>query len=295
MATPLGFDSIGGNEDLGWTGGYLLAIGPFTATDSVTITKLLLYTYSTNSARLTMGVYAHDSGNNLPGALLAHTAGGGPLSGSFSWVSQDLTVPLAITNGTQYWLVFSASGQTALKYATGGAGYSYNSITYSDGVMTDPWPGAAMGADYQVSFYADTSGAPPSATTYAVDAPAGNLTRNTQSGDFTFTPDAAPDGDVTVTPDDNGAGGTWSPSTVVFSDGDDTPQTAKYTAVAPAGPGTPVTLSFDNDGGLTDPADIDKDVDVVFAGNAWHLTAPTTGIVPSAGYEWASPQSGTVG
>lgn len=129
------------------------------------------------------------------------------------------------------------------------------------------------------------------ATAYTLTGPVGDLTRNTESGDFTVEPNGDADGDIVVTPSDGGAGGVFNPASVTFSDGTSTAKTFKYTPRAAGG--ASVTISCTNNGGLTDPADVTKDVNVVLT--QFRITGTPTLIVPSsADYVIDTEQSGSI-
>ncbi len=87
------------------------------------------------------------------------------------------------------------------------------------------------------------------ATAYSVTGPTTGPS-GVESDPFTVTPNGPVEGTVTVTPSD-GNGGTFDPATVDLS-GDDTP-TFTYT---PSSAGVK-TITFTNDGGLTDPAPLE--------------------------------------
>lgn len=119
------------------------------------------------------------------------------------------------------------------------------------------------------------------ATTYTLTGPDGNLTRNTESGNFTVTPDGDADGNIVVTPSDEGAGGVLNPTTVTFLDGQSTAKTFKYTPRAAGG--NSVTISCTDNGGLTDPAGVTKTVDVALT--QYRITgSPTLFVSGSANY-----------
>ncbi|MCE0745525.1 hypothetical protein LWC05_16775, partial [Acetobacter sicerae] len=89
--------------------------------------------------------------------------------------------------------------------------------------------------------------APSTATKYTV-APASATVQTGASTEVTFTLDAAAAKDITITPGDGGAGGSWSAATLKIAAGD-LSGTLKYTAGSTA---ESVTLTGTNDGSLTD-------------------------------------------
>lgn len=148
--------------------------------------------------------------------------------GSASPVSSTYTGATGNIDNTVAHIIFAAgsSGQTLTIEIenTGGDQYS----TFS---------GAAVAA----------GAAPDPATAVIVTGPTSGLV-GVASGNFTVSADGAISGDLEVTP--SAATGTFTPTSVTINSGSPT-GTFTYT---PASAGAK-TISFDNDGGLTDPAD----------------------------------------
>lgn len=95
----------------------------------------------------------------------------------------------------------------------------------------------------------DWSSTDLAATAYSVSGPSSGRSGK-PSTYFTVTPNGPVSGDVTVTPSDGGDGGTFTPSTVTIPDGTAAAQTFTYTAASTGAK----TISFSDDGGLTDPS-----------------------------------------
>jgi hypothetical protein len=88
------------------------------------------------------------------------------------------------------------------------------------------------------------------ATAVTMSGPSGGAS-GAPSTDFTIGANGSITGDVEVTPDDGGAGGTFTPTSVTINTAGPT-DTFTYT---PATTGA-ITISVTNDGGLTNPSDI---------------------------------------
>jgi hypothetical protein len=128
--------------------------------------------------------------------------------------------------------------------------------------------------------------APFPATTYIFTGPTGG-SGGVVSSPFTvkLPPGGTVAGPVTVTPHDGGAGGTFTPATIMLTTG------------APSGvftytPGSygAKTISVTNDGGLTDPGNITYTVPTP----SYTLTGPSTGNVGVASTNFTVVLSGTV-
>lgn len=117
-------------------------------------------------------------------------------------------------------------------YGGGGGGGGGNSFEYF----------AGRGGDGVIAIYLFF------ATTYTRSGPASG-TVLVNSTNFTITPDDFYTG--SITPNDNGAGGTFTPSSLTWA-AENTVKTFKY---KPLTTGVKV-ISFTNDHGITDPADI---------------------------------------
>lgn len=115
------------------------------------------------------------------------------------------------------------------------------------------------------SFGADDATLPPATTYSATFSRSANGPPGAESPDITLTADGDADG-ITVTPTDNGGGGSFDPATVTLVGS--TPASTKY---IPAATGV-FSLGFTNDGSLTDPADLSYRsaylVNVVFVGDS---------------------------
>ena len=147
--------------------------------------------------------------------------------------------------------------------------------------------GAATAAASQISqinTYAYSAAASAITVTGPTSGPAGVV-----SSGFTASVNGSLASNVVLTPSDNGAGGTFTPSTVTFASGS-TPanQTFTYT---PAASGT-VTISFTNNGSLTNPSNITYVVangvslpqaNILFPAQGWDLSTSGHAITNASG------------
>ncbi|WKL57229.1 GDSL-type esterase/lipase family protein [Asticcacaulis sp. ZE23SCel15] len=113
------------------------------------------------------------------------------------------------------------------------------------------------------------------ASAYAVAGPSGGLTA-VASSNFSVSANGALAANTVVTPSDGGAGGAFTPATVTLTNAVPV-ATFTYT---PASAGAK-TISFADDGGLTDPGNLTYTATAVTA-SAYTLSGPNSGAVGSA-------------
>ena len=180
--------------------------------------------------------------------------------------SSAFTITVLITGNT------ASSGTLYLYYSMNGgvswavAGYvAYNADT-SPGPFVIHWTPAVIGPailrvknatnNWYPSPAVPITILPAVATTYTVASPAPtHSSPGVTSGNYTISLSltAQANSPVTITPSDNGAGGTFSPSTVVLAAG--TPGVSGVFTYTPASYGVK-TISFTNNGGLTNPSSV---------------------------------------
>ncbi|GBR03548.1 hypothetical protein AA21952_1088 [Acetobacter oeni LMG 21952] len=168
---------------------------------------------------MTVSVAANGSGPATDTVITFSDAGAG---GTFSAAS--VTLPK------------DSTGAVSASYTPANAGTVSLSTTNSTG-LTNPSP-------LSVTVVAEAA---PS-TTYALSGPTTAVAGTPVT--LSLTPDGTgPSADTTVTLSDNGAGGTFSPATAVFTAGSSVTDTVFYTAVSS---GT-ISISATNNTGLTNP------------------------------------------
>lgn len=110
------------------------------------------------------------------------------------------------------------------------------------------------------------------ATSLAFTGAPATGTAGVASSNFTVAADGTPSGNVVVTPNDGGAGGTFTPATVTL-----TPASQSATFTYTAASAGAKTISLTNNGGLANPAS------VTFTAAATAATAVIWGSIPSSG------------
>ncbi|BCK77184.1 hypothetical protein AA0242T_2218 [Acetobacter aceti NRIC 0242] len=146
--------------------------------------------------------------------------------------------------------VSNASGTVLGTYDSGAANATVNTaalqnVAGSAGVCAYSGSGGALAGLKEITVYSGDA-APSTATKYTV-APASSTVQTGSSTEVTFALDAAAAQDVTITPGDGGAGGSWSSATLKIAAGS-LSGTLEYTAGSKAGA---VTLTGTNDSSLT--------------------------------------------
>ncbi len=243
-------------------------IGIFTLTNATTLTKQVTLSSSNNNAAVTFPAGLKNVFSMLPASQLARII-----------VTSDIpfstTIPL--TNpGVAYMPQQSITGALVFSAA---ASPVKGALTYvrllSNGIHTPTFVGikewgGSLGFDIrngivnQFQFFYDGNdvwytvsqevGAVPVASGIAINGPTSGVISQ-QSTAFTafVTPTGGTiTGNVVITPSDNGAGGTFTPTTVTINNA---APTAMFTYTSNSTVANKV-LSFTNNGGLTNPANI---------------------------------------
>lgn len=132
---------------------------------------------------------------------------------------------------------------------------------------------------------ATTYAQPPVASTgYTVVAPASGAVDLYSDVFYVYPNNDGPFSDIIVTPNDNGGGGTFTPASVAFVAGLSTPVTFRYRA-ASAGI---KTISYDNDGGLTDQADTS------YAATVYNIVGVGDGLFSPGNWKGDTGRGGTL-
>ncbi len=143
-ASYLGYNTIGANPTV-QSSIQLRAIGPFTASQDGTATRIEFYTSTGGGFDVTFGIYADSM--SYPGAVLRQTAGGAINGGSGTddWRGQDLTAPYSLVSGTKYWIVMNSQSGASydIFYDILSPGNYFIDHAYSAGALTDPFPASA--------------------------------------------------------------------------------------------------------------------------------------------------------
>ncbi len=213
--STLGKTAIGGTSD-NPAGNVLLAFGPYAVSGNGSLTKITAYVAKDAANLIIAAVYADNSGS--PGALLAQSAEGSLASGSFGWVDFDMQTPLAITNGTNYWLVLYASAAWQIKYdAVGGPPASKYQARAYDSDLPDPFVvGGSIAVEYSV--YATYSTLTPTITNITIPSTGDQVVWTLNEA---ITTGAGGNGGVAVTLSGGAATATYASgtgtSTIAFS------------------------------------------------------------------------------
>jgi hypothetical protein len=255
----------------------VISSGTPTATFTYTAGSIGIKSISvTNSGGLTNPSALSVTASILPATAVTLS---GPSSGLVGSASTNFT---AGANGTITGTVVVTPNDSS-----GGGTFSPTTVSISSGSPTGTFtytPGS--GGAKSIGVTNDGSLTNPSAitytasaaTTYTVTGPSGGGV-GVASTNFTVTRGSGGVvGNVTVTPSDGGGGGTFTPTTVNISNGS-TSATFTYT---PASSGAK-TLSFTNNGGLTNPSNLTYTVttdqtiycdsaSIIKSPSNWHLT-----------------------
>ena len=133
-------------------------LSQFTAGANANINRGFVYGTGTvdSTTKFKVVIYS-DNGSNLPNALLATSDEYvGWTNGS--WMSVVFQTPLAVTNGTKYWIghIIDTQKNHGCE-VNAGYTYKYKSTTYSSGPVT-PFSSPSNGTLYQWSVYVDDGG-----------------------------------------------------------------------------------------------------------------------------------------
>jgi len=126
------------------------------------------------------------------------------------------------------------------------------------------------------------------ASTITLAGPTSGVTDVT-SGDFSVSSDLPISTSITVTPNDNGAGGTFSPTSVIISS---TTPTATFTYTS-SSTGSK-TISVTNDGGLNNPTSITHVVILNIPATEVILSGPTSGSIEVASTNFTVSANGII-
>ena len=141
----------------------IVALGPFTAPESGTITAVSAYLgIAATATDVTLGVYMDSAG--FPSTLLVVGAGQAPVVSD--WLTATITAP--VVAGNVYWVGTRQDGFQPYMYdvGTGTSFYSVTFTTYAPGTMDIVYPSALVSTnldrDYSAYItYTTTSPAPP--------------------------------------------------------------------------------------------------------------------------------------
>jgi len=151
VGPTFGYTSIGATAS-SFSSNYVCAFGPHSPASDGDATSVTAYIRQSEGHNGTYGIY--DKSGSYPNNLLGDSAGAA-LPNTLGWDTQNLDSSVSVTSGTDYFLAWCSGSGTETRYdSVAGFQVDYDSYTYVDGVLSDPFSRVSGNANRKYSIYA---------------------------------------------------------------------------------------------------------------------------------------------